>query len=149
MHATLLAVTCAGKSEITRGNVTAGNLFLMENDDLSWTRLDESWERLRWARERKFSTAKQMAEAMGMSDGTYRPYEREPGTSKHTPLNYQKAVAYAAKLGVRWEWLLNRQGKPWIEESPGERAKRLIESQPPERQEGVVAAIEQLLKAGS
>jgi transcriptional regulator with XRE-family HTH domain len=121
----------------------------VDHNDLTWTQLENSWDRLRWARLRKHGTAKAAADALGLEPGTYAAYERPPEASKHIPLTYDRAVHFGSRFGVRWEWLLNRQGKPWLEETPGDRVKRLVDAQPAERQEAFVAALEQLLRTGS
>jgi SOS-response transcriptional repressor LexA len=72
----------------------------------------EPHERLRWARVR-WQTLNGIkpemgaaADSLGMKQHTYRAYEREPGASKHTPLDHQRAVQFARKFGVSWQWLL-------------------------------------------
>lgn len=91
--------------------------------DEGWRGLEEGWERLRWARARKFETALAAAESMGMNADTYRAYERAPDTSKHTQLDHTSARRFATKFKVRWEWLLvgDSEGRPWLDgEGPPE-----------------------------
>lgn len=135
------------KRIITRSNVTPGNVPGMSADDLSWTRLpDDAWERVRWARRLRFKSGEEAATALGMKPGTYRAYERAPTSSKTIDLNYDHAVLFGRKFGVRWEWLLNNEGTPWPSETPASRAAKMIEAQPADRQEELVTALELLLK---
>ena len=85
----------------------------MGETDFGWVNLREPWERLRWARLRKFATAKEFAESIGMRANTYDAREREPGRSRHKPLGAQDAMHFGRRLKVRWEWLLNGEGEPW------------------------------------
>src|SRR6185436_1097584 len=91
MLATLPQVTSACKMPNTRSNVSARNVVGM---DENWRRLEGSWERLIWARERwqkmnaRPLNAADAAVALQMKEGTYRAYERPPSTSKHTSLGY-------------------------------------------------------------
>lgn len=82
-----------------------------------WRETREGHERVRWARlywqERAGAvngTAKDAADSLGMSEGTYRAYERRPGTSKHIPLNHQAAIRFGRRFGVSWTWLLTSEG---------------------------------------
>lgn len=91
--------------------------------DENWRRLEGSWERLIWARERwqkinaRPLNAADAAVALQMKKGTYRAYERPPGTSKHTSLGYEAAQKFAGKFHVNWRWLLH--GSPFDpEQSP-------------------------------
>lgn len=119
----------------------------MARDD-TWRNCIGSWDRLKWARRQKFGTAKDAAEALGINVNTYRAYEREPDTSKHTPLDHTHAGHFAKRLGVRWEWLLQGQGAPWKDEDE-RRAKILdaFDDTPEDRKDAVAAAIVQLLKS--
>ena len=54
--------------------------------DNSWKDL-ELWERVKWARSRRFANAVAAARALGMEPGTYRCYERGPGSAKFIPLD--------------------------------------------------------------
>lgn len=81
--------------------------------DQSWRGL-ESWDRIKWARSQRFESAAQAAAAVGMKEGTYRAYERGPESAKHIRLDYDHAVLFARKFGVRWEWLLNNEDEPWL-----------------------------------
>ena len=94
--------------------------------DNSWRNL-EVWERVKWARSRHFDSASAAAEALGMKEGTYRCYERGPGSAKYIPLEYKHARSFARDFKVRWEWLLDGVGEPWLtkprDEEPHEEAK--------------------------
>ena len=121
--------------------------------DQSWRQLeDEPWQRLVWARSRKFPTAQAAAESLGIRANTYTAYERPPNKSKHTTLGHQQAMRFGEKYGVRWEWLLTGDGSPFREDSdPGDedptgRVVRLIRGVPRDQQERIVSAIEALVK---
>ena len=87
--------------------------------DHSWKHL-ERWERVKWARSRRFASAVAAAEALGMKDGTYRCYERGPGSAKYITLDYKYAREFAREFKVRWEWLLDDLGAPWLSEEDAE-----------------------------
>jgi transcriptional regulator with XRE-family HTH domain len=81
--------------------------------DDNWRHL-ELWERVKWARERRYKSASAAAEALGMKEGTYRCYERGPDSAKFIPLEYNHARQFAREFKVRWEWLLDGIGEPWL-----------------------------------
>jgi transcriptional regulator with XRE-family HTH domain len=81
--------------------------------DNSWRNLD-FWERVKWARTQRFESASDAAEAMGMKEGTYRCYERGPDSAKFIRLDYTHARIFAREFRVRWEWLLDGLGEPWL-----------------------------------
>jgi transcriptional regulator with XRE-family HTH domain len=81
--------------------------------DTSWRNL-ELWERVKWARSRRFESATAAAAALGMKEGTYRCYERGPESAKFIPLEYKHAKLFAREFKVRWEWLLDGVGEPWL-----------------------------------
>jgi len=85
----------------------------------SWKNL-EVWERVKWARARHYRSAAAAADATGMKDGTYRCYERGPGAAKFIPLEYKHAREFAQVFKVRWEWLLDGLGEPWLTDSDAE-----------------------------
>jgi transcriptional regulator with XRE-family HTH domain len=87
--------------------------------DNSWKNL-ELWDRVKWARSRRFASAIAAAKALGMEAGTYRCYERGPDSAKFIPLDYRHAQPFAREFKVRWEWLLDGLGKPWLTESDAE-----------------------------
>jgi transcriptional regulator with XRE-family HTH domain len=93
--------------------------------DESWRDL-ELWERVKWARAQRFDSAAAAAEALGMKEGTYRCYERGPDSAKFIRLEYKHARRFAREFKVRWEWLLDGVGEPWLtpahDEEPGETA---------------------------
>jgi transcriptional regulator with XRE-family HTH domain len=91
--------------------------------DNSWKNL-ELWERVKWARARRFPSAVAAAKALGMQDGTYRCYERGPGSAKFIPLEYKHAREFARAFTVRWEWLLDGLGVPWLTESDADEETR-------------------------
>jgi transcriptional regulator with XRE-family HTH domain len=81
--------------------------------DNSWRGL-ELWERVKWARARKFKSAAEAAGALDMLEGTYRCYERGPDSAKYIKLDYKYARRFANLFNVRWEWLLDDVGEPWL-----------------------------------
>jgi len=87
--------------------------------DNSWKNL-ELWERVKWARSRRFASAFAAAEALGMQPGTYRCYERGPDSAKFIALEYKHAKLFAREFKVRWEWLLDDLGEPWLTKSDAE-----------------------------
>ena len=91
--------------------------------DTSWRNL-ELWERVKWARSQRFESAAAAAAALGMKEGTYRCYERGPDSAKFIKLEYEHARHFARDFKVRWEWLLDGVGEPWLtrprEEEPQE-----------------------------
>lgn len=125
----------------------------MTND---WRHLEGTWDRLRWARMRwqekqgVSPNAEAAAESLGLKAGTYRAYERRPGSSKNIALDHQTAPPLAKKFGVSWIWLLNGEGSPDdVQLTPNER--KIIDAYreaPETRQTAVADAVIQLLKAG-
>lgn len=122
--------------------------------DDRWKKLAEPYDRLRWARiawqEGKGikPDAGAAAESLGMNKHTYRAFERGPEASKHIALDHQRAIQFARKFGVSWQWLLTGEGTPQGELTPNER--RVIDAlreAPEARQTAVADAIEQLLKS--
>jgi len=87
--------------------------------DNSWKNL-ELWDRVKWARSRRFPSAVAAAAVFGMKDGTYRCYERGPGSAKFIPLEYKHAKQFAREFKVRWEWLLDGAGEPWLSKRDAE-----------------------------
>ncbi len=81
--------------------------------DNSWRNL-ELWDRVKWARQRQFDSAAAAAESLGMKEGTYRCYERGPDSAKFIRLDYHHARRFAQAFKVRWEWLLDGAGEPWL-----------------------------------
>lgn len=81
--------------------------------DDSWRNL-ELWDRVKWARSRRFESATAAAAALDMKEGTYRCYERGPDSAKFIRLEYHHAKLFAQLFGVRWEWLLDDDGEPWL-----------------------------------
>jgi transcriptional regulator with XRE-family HTH domain len=86
---------------------------LVDMTDRDWRNL-ELWERVKWARSLRFGSASAAAKALGMLDGTYRCYERGPDSAKFIPLEYKHARQFAREFKVRWEWLLDGLGEPWL-----------------------------------
>jgi|SRR5579862_1044743 transcriptional regulator with XRE-family HTH domain len=89
--------------------------------DNSWQDL-ELWDRVKWARRQHFPSATAAAKAVGMEAGTYRCYERGPGSAKFIPLDYKHAQLFAREFTVSWEWLLDGLGRPWLTEDDAEPA---------------------------
>lgn len=127
----------------------------MSRDD--WKCLDEPWERLRWARVRWQEkaraingTAKDAAESLGMKEGTYRAYERAPGTSKNIGYDHQAAIRFGRKFKVSWAWLLTGAGTPFDDQlpEPQERVIRAMSRMDLDRQKAIADAIEVLIGSG-
>lgn len=150
----LLWVTGKRKQIVTRGDGTVGNLRPMSTDPKN---LEGTWDRLRWARTRWQTSkgiapnAEAAAESLGMKAGTYRAYERRPGSSKHIALDHQSAPRLASKFGVNWIWLLTGDGSPDDMDQLTPNERRIIDAYreaPEGRQTAVADAITQLLKTG-
>ncbi len=62
-----------------------------------------------------------------MKPNTYRAYERDPRSSKHTALDQHRAVEFARRYGVNWRWLLLSQGAPFQDVPPSPQA-RVVEA---------------------
>lgn len=111
------------------------------------------WMRLRWARETsgKYPTAESFAQAVRESGHAYRAHERDPdGQSKHIAIDYDKAVAWADLLDVRWQWLLRGQGLPWRDEAPvfspeAASVAELVDNLPEDQRKAKAEAIKALL----
>lgn len=120
-----------------------------------WRDLREGHQRLTWARKQsRFETMKDAADSLGMNVNTYSAYEREPGKSKHTPLDHQAAIRFGKKFRINWVWLLTGQGEPHGDPaappplSPLEQAMAKAAKAPAEQQEMIADIIERMLKAG-
>ena len=87
--------------------------------DDSWKHL-ELWDRVKWARLRRYQSASAAAAALGMKEGTYRCYERGPESAKFIRLEYEHAKLFAREFKVRWEWLLDGVGEPWLTKEGGD-----------------------------
>lgn len=120
--------------------------------ETGWELLQDPHERLRWARIRaKYATAKAAAESLGMKKDTYSAYERAPDKSKVTGMTHQRAMQFARKFKVSWEWLLNGKGTPFSKPQTlaQERVLTAMSEAPEEEQDRVAAAVEALLRTGS
>jgi len=91
--------------------------------DGSWRNL-ELWDRVKWARSRQFESAAAAAETLGMKEGTYRCYERGPDSAKFIRLDYAHARKFAQLFKIRWEWLLDGVGEPWLTQQKGAEPSR-------------------------
>ncbi|HYC66671.1 helix-turn-helix transcriptional regulator [Brevundimonas sp.] len=120
--------------------------------DTGWEYLAEAHERLRWARLRAgYATAKAASESLGMKKDTYSAYEREPGKSKVTGLDHQRAIQFGRKFKVSWEWLLLGIGSPFsgVQTTYQERVMTAMSDAPEEEQERIAKAVEALLRTGT
>ncbi|MFZ2252663.1 MAG: hypothetical protein WAW13_00645 [Minisyncoccia bacterium] len=116
----------------------------------------DTHERIRWARIRwqmSQGITPEMgaaADSLGMKQHTYRAYEREPGSSKHTKLDLPRAMMFGRKYKVSWHWLLTGEGSPDDEAlTPHQlRVVQAMRKAGDDKQEAVAVAIEQLLKIG-
>ena len=114
-----------------------------------WELLDQPHERLRWARlHAGYPTMKAAAESLGMQENTYSAYEREPGSSKWTAMDHQRAIEFGRKFKVSWTWLLVQEGTPF--EVPltdaQRRALSVMGSAEEDDQERAAKVIETMLK---
>lgn len=120
--------------------------------ETGWEILCDPHERLRWARLRAgYPTAKAAADSLGMKKDTYTAYEREPGKSKTTGLDHQRAIQFGRRFKVSWEWLLVGAGNPFsgVQTPAQERVVSAMSGATEDEQERVAAAIEALLKTGT
>lgn len=85
----------------------------MQNRILQTAVMDEFHERLRWARERKFPTAKAAAESLGIPYGTYSGHESGARGAKNDEIE-----RYARKFKVPAGWLAFAEGAEKILEVP-------------------------------
>ena len=114
-----------------------------------WADLEYPHERLRWARlNAGFPTMKAAADSLGMQENTYSAYEREPGTSKWTDMDHQRAIEFGRKFKVSWTWLLVREGTPF--EIPlTEAQRRAVEAMAaaePDDQDRAAQVVETMLR---
>lgn len=125
-----------------------------DRSDLRWQHCEEPWQRLLWARETAgYRSAAAFARAVGEKEHTYKAYERERDSgSKATTLTFPKARAWAPKLDVRWEWLLNGEGLPWVDDAgdptPVAEINRIVGQQPPEEQERLLDLVKLWTRTG-
>lgn len=137
---------------VTLCYVPFGNVHVMDD---RWKNASEPHERLRWARI-QWQEAKGIkpdagaaADSLGIKPHTYRAYERRPDSSKHTRLDDQRAIQFARKFGVSWQWLLTGEGRPDLDDHLSPTERRMIDAlreAPEARQAAAADAIIQLLK---
>lgn len=128
---------------------------MADETDRGWQALEGPWDRLKWARlrwQRKAGAvnpkASHAAEALGIEPGTYRTYEREPGSSKHTPYDHQLAIQFGRKFKVSWPWLLTGEGSPFDHRAPTQdRVVRVMASLDEEQQQAIAAMVEAFAQA--
>lgn len=121
----------------------------MDEADSGWDRLEEPWDRLRWARMRWQKkagainpTQTHAANALGIAPGTYRTYERAPDSSKHSNYDHQLAIQFGRKFKVNWVWLLTGEGTPFDHLAPTQaRVLQAMASLDEDRQEEIAAMI--------
>ena len=116
--------------------------------DNSWRNL-ELWDRVKWSRKRVFESAAAAAEALGMKEGTYRCYERGPDSAKFIRLDYHHARRFAQAFKVRWEWLLDGLGEPWLTENKDSEPTKPLNNLRAWREFRVMSAAELAKKAGT
>jgi hypothetical protein len=139
------------QAKITPRNDIPGNVYRMADEyDRGWQDLEGPWDRLKWARlrwQRKAGAvnpkASHAAETLAIEPGTYRTYEREPGSSKHTPYDHQLAIQFGRKFRVSWPWLLTGEGTPFDQLAPTqERVVRVMAGLDDEQQQAIAAMVE-------
>jgi hypothetical protein len=86
----------------------------------------EPYQRLRWARERKYRTKTAAAEAMGVPYPTYAGHEN--GTTK---IPRDQGLRYARFFRIRVGWLMNNEGGP-TGNSDDDPFQELLNELPPE-----------------
>lgn len=120
----------------------------MDTSDTSWENCKGPWDRLRWARKRAGLKQEDAAKIIGVGRTAYIKYEAEPGRSntQNTPLKYEQARPLAKRLKVRWEWLLDRDGTPWLEDqAPGDRVRAALHGVLPDEEVEQIASLTELL----
>lgn len=120
--------------------------------DTQWSELGEPHERLRWARiQAGFPTATAAAKSLGLNKDTYSAYEREPGMSKVTSLDHQRAIQFARKFKVSWTWLLANEGTPFSAPvtDAQQRTLRAMAAAPEKEQERAARMVVELLRTGT
>ena len=137
-------VTLRGQAERLRGVIRPSSRMVAAMEaDFSWTRLQEPWERLRWARERLASlTQEQVAKRVGMDKVGYGHHERDPTEGRSTKVTADKAMLFAPVVKARWRWILSGEGEPYI--TPAEEAAEIIARQPLEQQRRILASVRAL-----
>jgi len=122
-------------------------------DDLreQWRRAKTPRERLIWARaywQAKAGavngTPTDAAHSLGIKPGTYAGYERQEGSSKHTPLSHQRAIQFGRKFRTSWSWLLSGEGTPFDGQLPEPQARvvEAMSSMTEEQQSSLVQFVE-------
>jgi hypothetical protein len=93
-------------------------------------------------------SAKDAADSIGMEAGTYRAYERDPGSSKSIKLDHQAAIRLGKKFKVDWQWLLLGDGTPFDNQlSPElERVLKIMSGAPESQQKLLADAFEAIAK---
>lgn len=120
--------------------------------ETEWSSLREPWQRLQWARRYwqaktgAVATARGAAESLGMQENTYAAYERSPDSSKHTPLDHQRAIQFGDKFKINWVWILTAEETPFSRTPAQQRAVDLLAAASEETQEEVVDMIEAVIK---
>lgn len=121
---------------------------MADDFDHGWDALEGPWDRLRWARRRwqhktgaVNPTAVQAALALGIEPGTYRTYERPPGSSKHAAYDHQLAIRFGRRFKVSWPWLLTGDGSPFDDHDPVQERMLRAMAMLDERQQETLAAM--------
>lgn len=106
------------------------------------------WQREAGAAKESASAA---ADSLGMEPGTYRAYERDPASSKHTKLDHQSAIRFARKFKVSWTWLLTNEGTPFdFSLTPAqERVVKLMSDMDETQEAEFVRLVEQLRRVSA
>lgn len=128
----------------------------MEQEEFrsKWQTANGPHERLRWARmywqiraRGGAGTAAEAAQSMGMKEGTYRAYERPPGSSKTIAMEHQQAIFFARKFNVDWTWLLTGDGTPFDGQLTDQQARvvEVMGQVSPDEQNTLAAMVEAFL----
>lgn len=86
-----------------------------------------------------------------MQEGTYRQYERGPGSSRWANLTHERAVEFARRFKVSWLWLLTGNGQPLDAETDrgSERILQLYGRLTQENRERLIALLESFVPESS
>lgn len=115
-----------------------------------WSRANEPWLRVRWARENAgFPNMQAAADSLGMRQNTYSAFERDPAeSSRARALDHQSAIQFGKKYRVSWVWLLSGEGTPFDKNltEAQQRAIQAMESVTEDEQQRAAEMLELFLR---
>ena len=119
----------------------------------AWDHLTEPSERMRWARLRAgFQKGADAARALGISEHTYRTYERSTADGGRWPSSLASLQAIAQRFNVDWTWLATGNGSPLLDPRDQADTQRLtasIHRLPVEKREDAIRAALSVLESYS